>query len=234
MGPRFGNPRSVLRATATLCLGAALCPAAHAVDFSGVYVGGNVGRALNSYNTGYIDQQYETQAVEVGDSLGITSRSVHRFDYVWWADAGYYFTPYVALDAAFLHLGEIRYKTTGQINVVGVENATATSTEVTSHGPALSLLGRLPLTDALEADLRVGDYFGKTVFYSRIDAFGQSSTVAASKSTSSLLAGVGAAYSFAGHWSVRLDYLRVQKTGDSASSGKFSVNVASAGVSFTF
>jgi opacity protein-like surface antigen len=49
-----------------------------------------------------------------------------------------------------------------------------------------------------------------------------------------LLAGVGAAYSFAGHWSVRVDYLRVDKTGDSGSSGKFSVNVASAGVSFTF
>jgi hypothetical protein len=235
---RIGKPRAVAAATVTLWLGAVLCCAARADDFSGnfsgVYVGGNFGRALNSYNTGYVDQVYETQASELGSSVGVTSRSVHRFVDVWWGDAGYYFTPYVALDAAYLHLGELRYKTTGEINVGGAENPTATSTEVISRGPALSVLGRLPLTDSFEADLRLGDYFGKTGFYSRIEAFGESSVVTASKTSSSLLAGIGGAYTFAGHWSVRVDYLRVQKTGDSASSGKFSINVASAGVSFTF
>jgi opacity protein-like surface antigen len=47
------------------------------------------------------------------------------------------------------------------------------------------------------------------------------------------LAGLGASYTVAGHWSVRIDYLRFNKTGDTEV-GKFSVNLASAGVSYTF
>jgi opacity protein-like surface antigen len=48
------------------------------------------------------------------------------------------------------------------------------------------------------------------------------------------LAGVGAAYTVGGHVSIRLDYLRVNKTGSSDATGKFSVNMATAGVSYTF
>ena len=234
MGARPRNAHRVLGAGAAFLLCMSLCDAAHADYPSDFYIGGSFGRTLNSYNTGYIDRQFEDQARALGDSIGVTGRSVHRFDYVWWGDAGVYFTPYVAVDAAFLHLGELRYKSTGLLNAGGAENSVTTSTEVTSHGPALWLLGRLPLTESFEADLRVGDYVGKTNFYNRIDVFGQSSAATAAKTTSSLLVGAGGAYSFAGHWSVRLDYLRVNKTGDSASSGKFSVNLASAGVSFTF
>ncbi len=233
-GVRLGVQRSLRGTCAAICCGLLACIQARADDFGNAYVGANFGRALSSYNTGYIDQQYVSEAMEFGDSLDVTSRSVHRFDDVWWGDAGYYFTPYVGLEAAFLHLGEVRYKTAGVINTGGTDDATATSSEVTSRGPALSLLGRLPLTDALEADLRLGDYIGKTVFYSSIDLLGQSSVVTSSRTTSSLLAGVGAAYSFAGHWSVRLDYLRVNRTGNSATGGRFTVNLASAGLSLTF
>jgi len=212
---------------------ALLCSTTHADEANGVYIGANIGRALNSYNTGYLDQQYASQAAEFGDSLDVTSRSVHRFDDVWWGNAGYFFTPNFALDAAFFHLGELRYKSAAVLGVGGAADATTTSTEVTSRGPALSVVGRLPLTDWLEADLRLGDYVGKSVFYNRIDLLAQSSIITSSKTTSSLLVGVGGACTFAGHWSVRLDYVRVNKTGDSASSGKYSVNLATVGVSYT-
>jgi hypothetical protein len=235
MGVRAGGRHSsVIGVCTSVCAGLALGGAARADEFSNVAIGANFGRALNSYNTGYLDQQYVSEATTFGDSLDVTSRSVHRFDDVWWGNAGYYFTPYVGLDAAFFHLGELRYKSAAVLGVNGVANATTTSTEITSRGPSLSLLGRLPLTDSLEADLRVGDYFGKSDYYGRVDLQGQSSIVTSSKTTSALLVGVGGAYSFAGHWSVRLDYLRVNKTGDSATSGKYSVNLATAGVSFTF
>jgi len=36
------------------------------------------------------------------------------------------------------------------------------------------------------------------------------------------------------HWLVRLDYLRINDTGASAVTGRFSVNLASVGVSFIF
>jgi hypothetical protein len=231
---RTGDPRSVLVMCVSVCCGALLCGGVRADDGSSVYVGANFGRALNTYNTGFLDQEFVSEVTEFGDSLDVTSRSVHRFNDVWWGNAGYFFTPYVALDAAFLHLGEVRYKSVAVLGVDGTASTATTSMEVTSRGPALSLVGRLPLTDWLEADLRIGDYIGKSVFYNRIDLLGQSSIVTSSKTTSSLLAAVGGAYTFLGHWSVRLDYLRVNKTGDSATSGKYSVNLASAGVSFTF
>ena len=233
MGVRLGNPLGILTAAA-LCAGVLTCDAATADDFGNVYIGASFGRVLNSYDTGYVDQQFATQAVAAGDTLGVTGRSVHRFVDGWWGDVGYLFTPYIGLEAAFLHLGEIRYKTTGELNIAGVEDATATSTEVTSHGPALALLGRLPLTEWFEADMRLGDYFGKTGFYNRVELLGQTSAVTAAKTDSSLLASVGGAFTFAGHWSARLDYLRVNKTGDTLSGGKFSVNLLTAGVSFTF
>jgi opacity protein-like surface antigen len=48
------------------------------------------------------------------------------------------------------------------------------------------------------------------------------------------LAGVGASYTIGGHVSIRLDYLRINKTGSDDTIGKFSVNLATAGVSYTF
>lgn len=234
MGTRFHIPRRAMGAGYAGCFCLLLCVAAHAGDLDNFYVGANFGRELNSYNTGSLDQQFEAEAIASGEGLDIKSRSVHRFVDVWWGDAGYYFTPYVALDAAYFHLGEFRYKTTGRLNVGGTEYATSSSMELTSGGPAVSLLGRLPLTDSFEANLRVGDYIGKTVFYDQFNVLSQSSVVSSSKTTSSLLVGAGAAYTFAGHWSVRIDYLRVNKTGDSSLGGKYSINLATAGVSFTF
>jgi opacity protein-like surface antigen len=49
-----------------------------------------------------------------------------------------------------------------------------------------------------------------------------------------LLAGAGASFTVAGHWSGRLAYLRVQNTGDNATTGRFSVNLLTAGLSYTF
>ncbi len=231
---RAGCVMSVMSA---LGLTATWCNSARAEgqdSTTGVYIGGNFARALNDYNTGYLDRQYQDESAASGDSLGLTSRSVHRFDWVWWADAGYFFSPYAAVEVDYLHLGEFRYKSAGQLNVGGVEDPTTTSAEVTSHGPAVALVARLPLAESFEAELRLGDYLGKTVFYNRIDVAGQSILFNESKTGSSLLAVAGAAYTFAGHWSVRLDYVRVNKTGNDAAGGKYSVNLASAGVSYTF
>jgi opacity protein-like surface antigen len=153
---------------------------------------------------------------------------------VWWFDAGYFFTPYIGVDAAFMHLGEMRYIAVGSISGSANTESLASTTEVTSHGPALSLILRLPLTESFDVSLRVGDYFGKTLLQNDVIAGGNSVFFSQSKSGSSLLAGVGASYAFAGHYSVRIDYLRVNDSGDSGTTGKFSINMATVGVSYTF
>jgi len=202
-------------------------------DLDGTYVGANFGRARNTYGTGFIDSQLSSEAAAAGDTLALTRKSTNRLADYWSADAGYLFTPYVGVEAAFLHLGEIKYIAVGSVTNSGTTESLTSTTEVTSHGPALSLLLRLPLAEAFEADFRVGDYFGKTTLDSNLIVGSNNQFTAHSKNGSSLLADLGAAYTVAAHYSFRVDYLRVENAGDS-STGKFSVNVLAAGVTYTF
>jgi len=213
--------------------GAAADRNAFADGLSGAYLGGNFGRARSSYDTGSIDSQIASLVADSGDTVNFTDRSIQRMSDAWWVNAGYFFNPYIGLDAAFLHVGEIKYIAVGTLTGLGGNQSISSATEVSTHGPALSLIARLPLSENFAVDLRVGDYFGKAIFNNLITVDANSAATDASKTNSSLLAGVGASYTVAGHWSVRLDYLRVNKTGDS-DVGKFSVNLATAGVSYTF
>jgi hypothetical protein len=203
---------------------------ARADGLSGVYVGGNFGRAQNEYHTAFIDDQYVNLAKSDGDTLKFTSSSVHRTDNTWWADAGYMIGPYVGVDASFFHLGELTHLAKGEVET---EPLVAAAT-LTSHGPALSLVARLPLLESLDLEARLGDYYGRTTV---VSISGVNSKYAQAKTTStasSLLAGVGAAYTFARHWSIRLDYLRVNQAGNGNTVGKYNVNLGTAGVAFTF
>jgi opacity protein-like surface antigen len=205
-----------------------------ASDLSGAYFGGNFGRARNAYDTGFIDGQIEGAAAGSGETVDFTARSVQRMSDAWWADAGYLFTPYVGVDTAFFHIGEMRYVAVGQLASLFGSRSISTENEVTSHGPALSLILRLPLTETFAADLRLGNYYGKATLDDTVGVGANSTSTIASKSSSSLLAGVGASYTIAGHVSIRLDYLRINKAGGGDTIGKFSVNLATAGVSYTF
>jgi hypothetical protein len=205
-----------------------------AADLSGAYLGGNFGRARTSYDTGFIDGQINSAAAGAGDTLDITARSIGKMSNAWWVNAGYLFAPYIGIDAAFLHLGDIKYLAAGTLTTLSGNQPLSTANEITSHGPALSVLLRLPLAESLAADMRVGDYYGKATWDNGVAVGSNTSHANTSKSASSLLAGVGASYIIGGHWSIRLDYLRVNQAGDNNNVGKFSVNVGTVGVSYTF
>lgn len=219
---------------AVAIMGCATTGAAAADDLGGFYFGANFGRARNAYDTKFIDSQYQGVATAAGDSLEQTARSLQKMSDIWWADAGYFFTPYTALDLAFVHAGEVRYQTAGTLSVQGVTKATQLSSELTSRGPAAALLVRLPLSEYFEFDVRLGDYVGKSQLRETIAVAGHSVALGASSTRSSLFGGVGLAYTFAGHWSLRADFLRINQAGDSQSTGRYSVNMASAGLGFAF
>jgi hypothetical protein len=209
-------------------------PAARADDAGGAYFGGNFGRAHNTYDSGLIDSQIAGIAAASGDTLSYSDRSTQRMSDVWWVDAGYLFNPYVGIEAEFFHLGEFKYEFSGTLAGPGGDESISTKTEVTSHGPALSLLLRLPFSESFAADLRIGDYYGKATANALITVGSTGGPGSSSKTTSSLVVGVGAAYTFAAHWSLRGDVLRVNKTGDDGTTGVFSVNMVTLGASYTF
>jgi hypothetical protein len=201
---------------------------------SGVYMGGSYGRAENLYDTDFVDGQYQHAATGAGEILRFTSSSVQRWSNAWWANAGYMISPYFGIDAAFMHLGELTHSAAGPVKTLAGNVPFNDSMTVTSHGPALSLLVRLPLLDSFAVDMRVGDYYGKTSLTVASYFRSKYTQTPFTHSGSSLLASVGGAYSFAGHWSIRLDYLRVNDAGNSSNVGTYSVNMAAAGVTFTF
>jgi hypothetical protein len=201
---------------------------------SGLSFGGGYGRAENAYDTGFIDDPYVSITAAAGDKLKFTSSSVHRWDNTWWGGAGYMLSDYFGIDAMFLHVGELTHRASGEVKTSTGDEPLTDTAAVTSHGPALSMRIRLPLAESFAVDVRLGDYYARTaltsgtLFKSKYTAGTQIHT------GSTLLAGVGGAYTFAGHWSVRLDYLRVNDAGDSANVGKYSANLATVGASFTF
>jgi opacity protein-like surface antigen len=229
---RFKTLRTITAATAISAVG--VYGAARADDVGGVYFGGNFGRAHNTYDTGFIDSEIASAASGEGDSASYRARSIRRMSDVWWGDAGYLFNPYIGVEAAFFHLGQMKYWAVGTFTDPNGAQSLSTKTEVTSHGPALSLVLRLPFSETFEADLRAGDYYGKTTTNTLITIASESAPNSASKSSSSLLVGVGAAYTIAAHWSLRADVLRVNKAGDSSTVGRFSVNLVTLGASYTF
>ena len=207
--------------------------AAWADGVDGLFIGGNFGRARNGFDTNSLDDGYQSEALASGDTLVYTDRSARRLADVWWVDAGYFFTPYVAIDAAFVHAGELNYQNQAKLNVAGSVEEFYSDDEVSTHGPALSVVGRLPLTNWFSVDARLGDYLGKVQTLTAFKAGANSQLSASSKSTSSLLAGVGMAFNSSGHWSVRADYMRINQTGD-ADTGKFSVDMATIGLALVF
>jgi hypothetical protein len=219
-------------AVATIA-GLGLQCAARADDTGGAYFGGSFGRAHNTYDTGSLDSQLDAEAVASGDSIAYTSRSTRRMSDAWWGDAGYLFNPYIGIEAAFIHLGEIKYRSVGSLTTASGNDSISSATEISSEGPALSVVLRLPLTEEFALDLHAGDYYGKAKASANLAVASNSAPTSSSSSSSSLLVGVGAAYTIAAHWSLRGEVLRINKAGDSAV-GTFSVNVVAVGASFTF
>ena len=206
---------------------------AHGQELGGLYLGGSAGRAQLGYdNTRYANQQ-STIAAPFG-KLDWTSESLHKRADAWWINAGYLRWRYVAVEASYLHLGELTYRTAGTFTPTGAkaEKVEAT-TSVLSRGPALALLLRVPVAESLDLNLRVGDYYARTTLENGLQVT-QYNVTRTSASGSSLLLGAGASYLFGGHWSARLDYLHVSGAGDSAITGKYSVGALTAGASYAF
>ena len=207
-------------------------PLAGAEGLDGLYFGCNYGRSHLQYNNSLYQNQLVGQAVDFG-SLNFTTARLQKDNAAWWANVGYMAWPNLGFEAAFLHLGGLNNRLGGTFTPTGgaVQTVSA-ATALRSSGPALLLVFRLPLTPLFDIDLRAGDYLAKTTYKTALDVTTAMDAKLAS-SKSSLLAGVGAAYTFGSHCSARLDYLRVSKAGDD-DDGKYSANVVTAGVTFTF
>jgi hypothetical protein len=212
---------------------AALGQTGRANDISGLYVGGNVGLARIDYDNALYQKEIES-AVSGTGILDFTNASLRKRNAAWWVDVGFMVSPYVGIEADYLHLGALYDHVVGKYTSNGgsTESVIAT-TSVRSDGPALGLIFRLPLTESFGINLRLADYYGRTTLVNTLDA-ATNSTSRETANDSSLLAALGAAYTFDGHWSAHLDYIRVNEAGNSNNVVKYSVDMVSLGLSYAF
>jgi OmpA-like transmembrane domain len=205
---------------------------APADGISGLYLGASAGLAKINYDNSAFQTQLQNDIAGFG-TLDFTSASLHDRKTAWWANAGYMAWPYVGIDVSYLHLGELYNQVNGTfLQSDGTTQSVGAATRVSSKGPALGLLFRLPLTEHFDVNLRVADYYARTTLTNILNAATYTTTVQTANQ-SSLLAGLGVAYVFEGHWSARFDYLRIEHAGDSAT-GKYNAGVLAVGASYTF
>ncbi|HEY2462980.1 MAG TPA: outer membrane beta-barrel protein, partial [Steroidobacteraceae bacterium] len=205
---------------------------AFAEGISGLYLGGSAALAKIDYDNSAFQTQLQSEAVGFG-TLDFTSASLHDRKTAWWANAGYMAWPVVGIDVSYLHLGELYDQVNGTFAPNGgTPYSLGAATRLSSKGPALGLLFQLPLAENLNVNLRVADYYARTTLTNILNAAMYTTTIQ-SANRSTLLAGLGVSYVFFGHWSARLDYLRIQHAGDSAT-GNYNAGIAAVGASYTF
>lgn len=215
-----------------LVLGTFAAPAL-ADGMEGLYLGGSGGLAKIGYDNSAFQTEVQNGVAGFG-TLDFTSAELHDRKAAWWANAGYMAWPFVGIDASYLHLGEMYNQVNGTfVANDGTTRSVGAATRVSSRGPALGLLFQLPLTEHLDVNLRVADYYARTTLTNIVNSASYTTAIQTSN-RSSLLAGLGVSYVFAGHWSARLDYLRIEHAGDSTTTGKYNAGILAAGLSYTF
>lgn len=220
-------------ALAMMSLGVLAGPAM--ADETGFYVGANALSLLSTYRRADIDSGYTAAISESDSSFTMGPSSVERAHYSWQANFGYLLTRNFGVEVSFLDLGKFRYSGFGTVTAKdGSPSEVHLDLDVRSHGPALSAVGVLPMTNFWDLEARVGAMQAKTKSsFSTLVGSGSHSDEVSDTSTV-VMASVGTAFTVTTHIVLRLDYLRIQHIKEKALERNFNVDGATAGVAYIF
>lgn len=204
-------------ATLILLLGASL--QAHAQ----VYAGGSVGHSNLS-----IDRDAVTgQLLDLGFNAAATTAD--ESDTAFRLFAGYQFNPYFALEAAYVDLGEFRFRST--VDPAGSFQGTPSVT-----GEEVSAVGRFPFAERFAVYARVGGWFSRT----RTTYAGTGSVELVSgaerqkKNASGAAYAVGGTYALNSHLGLRAEWAQYLDLGNDLTGGKTDARLVSIGVTYMF
>lgn len=203
---------------------------------SGVYFGGNAGYTLSSYSRHTIDGALQSEFSAAGDTLTIHSSSLSKSTTDWSAEVGYMFSPYVGIEASYWQLAAIHYGESGTVPSSTGTGTSATTFTMSTHsrGPALAVRGVLPLSESWFVDAHLGAYDGHTHTGYTTTLAASSSGGAQSGTHTSVLAAVGTGYVLASHWTLRADFVYINRIEDEVLSRHFNVEQVTAGLTYSF
>ena len=226
-------PRCVV---AVMCfLLAPLSWRAAAAAEQGFYVGVNYGQIKSQADKASFDDL----AAFVYDAYGFapaqSSATFDSKDYGYGFVGGYRMFANLAFEGGYLNLGEVTYRDSSTGLDLITDNVGTWSQKIghKTSGLTLSALGILPLSYRSEIYARGGVMFATNEVSVYItDGIGSDSP-RISKSSTNLLAGIGAGFSFAEIYTARLEYQRVFDAGTN-DTGKADIDMISLGVTVTF
>jgi opacity protein-like surface antigen len=221
-------------ALALMSLGILAGPAM--ADETGFYVGANALSLLSTYRRADIDDAFTAALGAADSSFTRGPSSVERAHYSWQVNFGYMLTRNFGVELSFLDLGPFRYSGFGTTTSAadGSPSEVHLDLDVRSHGPALSAVGVLPMTNFWDLEARVGAMQVKTKSsFSTLTGDGTNSGKFSDNSTV-VMASVGTAFTVTAHIVLRLDYLRIQHIKEKALDRTFNVDGATAGVAYVF
>ena len=214
----------------------ALVPVAAATAADGAfYVSASAVRTVTTLSTTDVaDAAVATVASISGTTLALSSSSSSLDNPLGWSAAvGYRIGP-IGIEASYLDLGHETYQLAGTETSASGPSSLTSTIQVGSKGPALALVGYVPLLDSLQADIRVGAFDGRTstVYSNQIDSIPHNGSV--SGTTTSALAGIGLDYAVTGHLSVNVNFLHLNRLREKFLDVTFNVNLATAGLTYVF
>jgi opacity protein-like surface antigen len=224
-------PRAAV-AAATLSLLLSVHPAL--ADDGGLYVGANLGYTVSTYHHADLDRALVDLFNGAGYTAALSGSSVHNEHAPWSVKVGYQVSPYFGLEASYIELGTLKYATSGIATSAFGSAQLAVNLNIKSSGPAVALVGALPMTNHWDFEARLGAYEGKTKTESTVTIDTSTSSAIDTRTSTSLMAGIGAAYVADPRWILRLDYTRLNQLGEKALSKSFNVDLLTAGVSYAF
>lgn len=189
----------------------------------GFYAGLDFGQASYDLDRRDID----AQLVGAFDSLGLTvlsgDSSTSEDGFTYGITFGYQVLPYLAVEASYVDLDDAEYRGSATVTdgVTTADFRTQVTTE--SSGPALSVLGILPLPRNWEVYARAGVYFSSTDVNARLSSGDVVSAASDSSNSQEFLWGAGVGYS-RDQWTVRLDYQQYTDVGDDDVLGEVNID----------
>jgi len=196
------------------------------------------GLDLGQYSYGLDRNEIDGQLTGALDAIGLAvidgSSNTSEDGFTWGLTVGYQVFPFLAVEAAYLDLGEAEYKANVDVTdgtSVAPLNATLTTD---SSGAALSALGILPLWGSgWDVYGRIGMYFSNGDGTIRLASDGVSDSASKSSNSESMLWGVGTGYT-SGAWTLRLEYQQYMDVGDKDVTGEVDIDRITLGAVYRF
>jgi nitrogen fixation-related uncharacterized protein len=200
----------------------------------GFYWGMDLGQYSYGLDRNGIDRQLTGALDAVGLAVIDGSSNTSEDGFTWGLTVGYQVFPFLAVEAAYVELGEAEYKANLDVtDGTGVAPLNATLT-TDSAGAALSALGILPLwSSGWDVYGRLGMYFSNGDGTIRLASDGVSDSASRSSNSESMLWGVGTGYT-SGAWTLRLEYQQYMDVGDKDVTGEVDIDRITLGAIYHF